>query len=164
MIQRIQSIYLVLVSLLSVSLFFLPVSIKIIPANTSLNIPEDTFYKMDLYGVTKFETNKPVSVTNDYFLLLINAATAAISAAVVFLYRNRKVQIKFCRLLLLLTAAFIVIDFYYSEAIGKEYVSDVNVVYQAGSYFPILQIILVILAIKTIKKDEKLIQSADRIR
>ena len=164
MIQRIQTLYLIITILLSGSLFFLPLSIKIIPHTSSQDTTLKVAYMMNIYGVTKYENDKPVSHTKDFFLLLLNASTALISIAAIGLYKKRKVQIKLNRLSLLLVTAFMVLDFYFSDAMGYEITANIKPEYQAGSYFPLLQIILLMITTRAIKKDDDLVRSAERIR
>ena len=68
------------------------------------------------------------------------------------------------RLSILLDGIFVAVVFYLSDSIGKEYNSNASPMYLAGTYFPILQIILLLMALRGIKKDEELVRSADRIR
>ena len=164
MIQRIQSVYLLIVVLLSALLFFLPISTKIIPANPEKNISKDVTYKTDLYGIEKFENGTPVSSSSNFILLIFNIATGLVSAYIIFLYRKRRLQMNLTRLCILFASAFIAVDFYFSDALGKEYGTDYKTMYLSGSYFPIIQIILLVMAMRAIKKDEELVRSADRIR
>ncbi|HKR04913.1 MAG TPA: DUF4293 domain-containing protein [Bacteroidia bacterium] len=164
MIQRIQSIYLLAVVLLSVLLFFLPISTKIIPADPAKEILKDITYKTDLYGVEKYENGTLVSASSNFLLMILNVATGFLSAFIIFLYRKRLLQMKLTRLCILFITAFIVVDFYFSDALGKEYGDGYQTMYLSGSYFPIIQVILLVMAMRAIKKDEELVRSADRIR
>lgn len=164
MIQRIQSLYFLLVVLLSVSLFFLPLSIKVIPVNSSPGISSSISHKMTIYGITKYEDHKAISTATDYSLVAISMALCLICLAVIFMFKKRKLQIKLSRFALLLCTVFIVVNFFYSDGMSKESAVGIPVKYQAASYFPILQIILLIMAIRAIKKDDELVQSAERIR
>jgi hypothetical protein len=60
--------------------------------------------------------------------------------------------------------AFIAYVFFVSDSLGKEYGSGYKTMYLAGSYFPIIEVILLVLSIRAIKKDDAMVQSADRIR
>jgi len=164
MIQRIQSIYFLIVVLLAVLLFFLPISTKIIPVNPAKNISKDLTWKTDLYGTKKFENGTLVSNSANYVLLLLSVATGALTAIIIFLYRKRMMQMMLTRLCILITTTFIAVDFFFSDALGKEYGADYKTIYLSGSYFPIIQIILLVMAVRAIKKDEELVRSADRIR
>ena len=164
MIQRIQSVYLLIVVILSVLLFFLPISTKIIPVDLSKNISKDISYKMNLYGTEKFENGSLTSSDSNLVLLILNLAAGITSLVIILLYRKRIMQMKLTRLAILFTSAFIVVDFYFSDALGKEYGEAYKPMYLSGSYFPVIQLILLVMAMRAIKKDEDLVRSADRIR
>lgn len=163
MIQRVQSFYLLLTVLLSVLLFFLPISSKIIPANASTNTTEIS-YKVKLTGVEKYEGGKLVSMDSKPALLIINLATGLLSLIIIFLFKNRKLQMKLCRLCVLFCGCFLVLGFYFSDSMGRVEGPDIKPMYLSGSYFPILQIVLLVMALRAIRKDDDLVQSADRIR
>jgi len=164
MIQRIQTLYLIIVVVLSVLIFFLPVSTKIIPANPAKNISKEITFRTDVYGTKKYENGTLVSSSSNFLLLVLNTGTCVISGLVIFLYRKRILQMKLARLSVLLVSAFIAIDFYFSDSLGNEYGTDYKTMYLSGSYFPIIQVILLVMAIRAVKKDEELVRSADRIR
>jgi hypothetical protein len=164
MIQRIQSLYLLIVVLLSVALFLVPVSSKIISLKDSPGFKKEISYKITVYGIEKFENGISSAITPNYFLFIINSALCFCSLTIIFLYKNRKSQMMLTRLSILLAGIFIAIDFYFSDSVGKEFSPDVNPMYLAGTYFPILQIILLMMALRGIKKDDELVRSADRIR
>ena len=106
MIQRIQSVYLLIVVLLSVLLFFLPVSAKIIPADPAKNIAKDITYKTDLFGIEKYENGALVSSSSNFVLTILNIATGFLTALVIFLYRKRLLQMKLTRLCILFHISF----------------------------------------------------------
>lgn len=164
MIQRIQSLYLLAVILICIGLFFLPVSSRIIPANPAGGVAEGISFKMDLTGISKYEGSKPALVTPNYVLLALNVALGLLATAVIFMYNNRVLQMKLTRFGIILASAFIAVDFYFSDAMGKEYGDEFKTMYLIGSYLSVLQIIFLLLALRAIKKDQDLVQSADRIR
>jgi hypothetical protein len=132
MIQRIQTVYLLLVFGLMVTMPFLPVvTIKI---NDTLS-----------FDLKLWET--------------LLAAFAALTA--VFLYKNRKIQLIVCYSilgLLLLSYEFIFLDLWVNTQ------GEGLLLFKAPIVFPFFAIILDILAIVSIQKDEKLVRSADRLR
>lgn len=164
MIQRIQSLYLVAVILICVSLFFLPISSRIIPANPAGGVAEGVSFKMDLTGISKYGGNRPVAVSSNYVLLALNVALGLLAMAIIFMYSKRVLQMKLTRFGVILASAFIAVDFYFSDAMGKEYGDQFKTMYLIGSYLYVLQIVFLLLALRAIKKDQDLVQSADRIR
>lgn len=134
MIQRIQSIYLTLTSLVLLGgLFF---------------YPHRLFYNAEEINVFKHPL---------MFLLL--ALTALAPLIVVFLYKKRQLQFVFNRLLILILFLFLTLHF-----IGyvKLETATANQVAPLISY--LIAVILLVLANKAIKRDEDLVRAADRIR
>jgi peptidoglycan/LPS O-acetylase OafA/YrhL len=132
MIQRIQTVYLLLIFGLMLTMPFLPVA--------TIKISEILSFDLKLW-----ET-----------LLAAFAALAAI-----FLYKNRKTQLIVCYAimgLLLLSYVFIFFDLWINTQ------EEGLLQLKAPVVFPLFAIILDILAVVSIQKDEKLVHSADRLR
>jgi hypothetical protein len=88
---------------------------------------------------------------------ILSVIAGAIALATIFLFKNRKLQLKLCYLgifltLVLLTLYFLEINNFYSG----------NIALWAIFYFAIL--VSFILAVQGVRKDEKLIRSMDRFR
>jgi len=141
MIQRIQSIYLLLTVLISASLFYLPL----------FELPSAT-------GTAPRE----FMVTSNALLLVLSSAIGLLSFIDIFIYRKRNVQARVCRLILILIFVMIALLFYTSDTISSGL--DQKVVFKIGTYLPLLQVLFVFLAHRGIKKDEQLVRSADRLR
>src|SRR5690242_9930125 len=142
MIQRVQTIYLLLVVLISGLLFLLP-AFDLLPAS-----PADAV-------ATGF------LITNNSFLLILNCAIGCIAFVTIFLYKKRKTQIKACNLEMILICVLVGLLFYTADTL-----SGVNkqVHYKVGTYLPLLQLVFTFLAMRGIKKDDELVRSADRLR
>lgn len=103
--------------------------------------------------------------TQNTFLLSIGAIVAAL---VMFFsitrYKNRMTQVKLNALFSLLTAATLVGSYVYTSKANQLF--DPNLVgnYLPGFYLPIVAMLNNFLANRFIRKDEKLVRSADRIR
>jgi len=149
MIQRIQTIFLLLVSAsLVVSLF--------LPFGTVVSINEtgqSTIQSFTAFGVPAF---RPIC-----FIISTLLATV-IPLITIFLYRNRKLQIRFCLLedvlLLPVIASLIIYKEMYFEGVELN-----NFVWFLVVSF-LLPYLFNLFALLAIKKDEKLIRSLDRIR
>lgn len=144
MIQRIQSIWLLLAAIAVLCLLFVPVLISIVGGNTHI---------LNGYGIS----NQPTNV-----LLLVSIVLAAlISLLNIFNFRNRKLQIRIASLNILLILG---LSFWFSQLAkhlpGGIEKSDIGF----GLFLPLLAVIFTLLAIRGIKHDEKLIRSADRLR
>ena len=133
MIQRIQTIYLLLIACLMSVVVFVPV------AGT-------------------------LSEIGEWCLLGVSAITAILSCIAIFLYKNRKRQIRFCRLITGLLVVFYLVLFLsnLSFPLNLSFLQDYG--FQYTVCFPLIALLFGFLAIKGIKKDEKLVRSADRLR
>jgi len=147
MIQRIQSVYLLLVLLLSVALFF--VDIYSVEATNVANTS-------GLTGLQQF------SLFSNGIFVLLNSLTGLFALAIIFLYKNRNLQIRLSNLAMLITCVFIGTIFYFADHAKTNVESIVH--YSAGCYFPLIQLVFTFLAMRAIKKDELLVRSADRLR
>ena len=156
MIQRIQTIFLVLVVILGIVSSFLPIlGFSGYEADFIMN-----HYKtIAVEDATIISKNMGVGVLQGIVLL--------VAIATIFLYKKRSLQMKLGKLNLLLITAQITAIVLYSdvvkEAIGPN-VEDVLVSFKIGAIIPVLSLILTYLAIRFIKKDDALVRSADRLR
>lgn len=157
MIQRIQSVYLFLASLILSISFFFPIA-EFIGVKDSL-----------VLYVYKVVSLVPGS-TNIYDLMFVMPLLAMVSLVVVFsfvtifLYKNLSGQLKIIRFLMLLIAVMIgVIFLYYYDILELASGAMPNFV-QVGAFAPLLSLIFLFLAYKGVLKDLKKIRSADRLR
>ena len=86
-------------------------------------------------------------------------AVVALSAIItIFLYKKRKIQVRICyAMLVLLVLAYIIYLIVNLESLSLTEMSYTFI-------FPFISIIFTYLAIRGIKKDEKLVRSLDRLR
>ena len=157
MIQRIQSVFLALVFLLGMVLFVSPV--------LSFTSYENTFL-MNAYHTINSVDNTVVS--KNIGIGAMQGLVALLALVSVFLYKKRQLQIKLCKLNILLVAIQIAAIVLYID-VAKETISptspnDVLIGIKYGAIFPIFSLIFLYLSIRFIKKDEDLIRSADRLR
>ena len=87
-----------------------------------------------------------------------NCLIAFFAFITIFLYKNRPLQIKLSQGVLLLLILSCVMIAYYIK------VSPADIIYKYPIVFPIIAIVFNLLAIYSIKKDEKLVRSLDRLR
>jgi glucan phosphoethanolaminetransferase (alkaline phosphatase superfamily) len=80
----------------------------------------------------------------------------------IFKYRNRIYQMKLNRLVIFLNVILTGGIFFFAYQIENS--TGVKASYGAGAIFPLIAIVLIFLANSFIKKDEKLVRSADRLR
>ena len=152
MIQRIQSVYLFLVFVISVVMLFVPIS------NYELN---DNSRLMPHSGQLNL-------LTNGYYLgFIIEILIMMLILFTIFRFKNRKQQIKLCWLIIILLIVLLIYCFFGITFFTFGYAlmfSLKNVHYLIGFYLPFISIVLCILAIRAIKKDDELVRAADRLR
>ncbi len=143
MIQRIQSVYLLLVMLLSAALFF----VNIYSIEASIGATP---------GLQQF------TVTSNTIYLILNCVSGLFALITIFLYKNRNLQVRLSNLNMLFMCIFTGTVFYFADHGKTDPASIVH--YGIGSYFPLIQLVFTFLAIRAIRKDEQLVRSADRLR
>jgi hypothetical protein len=145
MIQRVQSLYLFLVTVLSAVLFLVPLfSIQSFAAATE-----------------PAGAQTPFMINTNSFLLILNCAIGAVAFISIFLYRKRVTQIKACNLTMILICVFVGLLFYTADTLNG---MNQRVQYQFGTYLPLIQLVFTFLALRGIKRDEELVKSANRLR
>jgi glucan phosphoethanolaminetransferase (alkaline phosphatase superfamily) len=160
MIQRIQTLYLSLAATLSVFLFFTDIVFKI-----SANPTEKVSYKMDLEKVSKInQTNVVETIETTPINAGLNILVLACVLFCILQFKKRHLQMKLCRLLLMLILILVVLIFYQTDRVFPAETATYKTIYWVGAYIPVIQLILIYLARLSIKKDEELVRSVDRIR
>jgi len=143
MIQRIQTIYLFLASIVSGGLIFV---------FNLWNTIKEKIFVVDLFSREVF-TLKVIP-----FMFIMSAI---LSLVAIFLFKNRKLQFVVGRIIIMINLFLLGLLIYLSLNLsGETSVSEKGI----GMFLPILAILLVVLANKAIKKDEDLIKSVDRLR
>lgn len=155
MIQRIQSLYLLMTTLLS--LLFLKGSF--------LNFIEKsgTVIKITFNGILRdtsgqgfglIEKLLPVSA----FIILI----PVFSLVTIFIFKNRKIQLWLALSVIILIVGFIFVSLYYSWFVITEYGAEIVPGFKMA--IPVLMLVFAILAYRGIRKDDNLVKSYDRLR
>ncbi len=140
MIQRVQSLWLLAASACA----FLTLKFSFFSGNKLIN-NQKIFLSL-------------TAVTN-ILLLILTIAVAIASLVIIFLYKDRKMQIR----LDIVTAIIAILNIvlYFSET--KKFLPNEGK-YDITAFLPFLVPICLILAAKGIYKDQKLIKSVDRLR
>jgi len=144
MLQRIQTLYLLVSCLLSGLIVFLTAF--------WINNKGTAYYLLDLLNEYDWKLKSlPVA-----FVL-----SAILSLITLFLYKNRKQQITFNRFNIVVNFYLLGIIVYHLLIVsGESQISEKGI----GLFIPVLVIVLLVLANKAILKDEKLVKSVDRLR
>jgi hypothetical protein len=144
MIQRIQSLFLLLVVLLSGLMLILPV------------------YELQSVPPAAGEAVKQFTIAGNALLMIINGTVGVLCFVAIFLYKSRSFQIRLCNLSLLLTCVLTGLLFFVADTMSSGMSQHVE--YKYGSYVPLIELLLIYLSIRFIKRDEALVRSADRLR
>ncbi len=158
MIQRIQSLYLLLVTASLVCLFFLPF------ASVTLVADAASFKILHLMDIAVYQNSVEKIKTAIYLPVILNTILLAISIVAIFIYKNRKIQMMLCKVMLLLLSVFTALMFYNAETLNANDGSTTKIIYHAGTYMPVICLVLAYMAYHAIKKDDELVKSADRLR
>lgn len=146
MIQRIQSIFLLLASLATFGLFGLPF------ASTPNAVGQSS-----LFGDTIYNLNDSIP------LMIIFGVGGLLAFGAIFLFKNRKLQSNLGRFALIanIIGLVLAIILFYQDmnTLGATEPSD-----EAGVYMPFIAVVFLGLALRFIGKDEKLVKSMDRLR
>ncbi|MDY8134378.1 DUF4293 domain-containing protein [Aquimarina sp. 2201CG5-10] len=136
MIQRIQTIYLLLAAAISGGLgMYLP-------------------YGLDSNKIDLYATEKPL-------IMGMLVGSAVLSLIAIFLFNNRKLQFVLGRVNIILNFILLGVFVYWSPIVsGETFVSEKGI----GMIIPIISIVLLVMANRAIKKDENLVKSVDRLR
>ncbi|RAJ85930.1 uncharacterized protein DUF4293 [Chitinophaga dinghuensis] len=147
MIQRIQSLYLLLAA---------GAGVGVLCSN--------------LWKATLSAAEQPifVSATNNYLMYVLYIIIILIAFASIFLYKKRQLQFRLTVIDILLTLGGIAYQYYLVSKEANALVSSGKTIqsasYLPASFLPIVMVVLLFLAAKGIRKDEKLIKSLDRLR
>lgn len=152
MIQRKQTLFLIISIIFSIVCLCLPVGYF----RSGTGMTEQALYNLWL----KAADGSCTFSTSILFALLI--ITCTISIATIFMYHNRKKQIRMCFLNIVILiawyAAYFTIGFITGNGDNTEFRISVT------AAFPAISLILNVMARKAVIADEELIKSADRIR
>ncbi len=138
MIQRIQTIYLLLVSIACIAFIFIPFG--------GMRTAE---------GVVEFWSVKKVVP-----IMIATIVVAIVALASIFLYQNRKNQLKVVMANIVFSVVLIgLFIFGLTQHIGFN-----NYVFGIGAIIPVFILLFNVLAYGSIKSDENLVKSMDRLR
>lgn len=150
MIQRIQTIYLLLISICFTLILFFPI------AEINDNI----------LSVWSLKSSIGVVLSPTYYLGLLSLMIATISLVTIFLYTKRMLQNKLCVAMFIMIILFLSLMFFiYPEFVFyKMFGKDAVINFSIYSIIGVLPLAFVMLANKAILKDEKKVRAADRLR
>lgn len=154
MIQRIQTVYLLIIVALMIATLFLPLTV--------LQVGE-SLCSFDASGISTMLTDQPELLYPTWGLFALTAIIALISLITIFLYRKRILQIRLCIFNAILMLGFYGLYAFYVWTVSKD-LGDVDITGKIALTFPFISLILNYLAIRNIGTDEALVRSLDRLR
>ncbi|ULQ56572.1 DUF4293 domain-containing protein [Flavihumibacter rivuli] len=123
-----------------------------------------TMAKVPLFHATLSDgSSRNFLATENLLAFALIVGIACMSIIAIFLYKNRPTQYKLAISGALLSIVVIGLQVYYIEAFKKS-TPITQGTYQWGGLLPIAMMILLFMASGSIRKDEKLVKSLDRLR
>jgi len=156
MIQRIQSLYLFVVAVACTLLFFFPMIDYIDPGKGTYKLFATGMKSYsDLPGLLFFWETLP--------LLVLVIASLVMALITIFLYKKRRNQFQLVNINVLLNVVLVALVFLlYSRIFENRLQIPSN--YQFGMYIPLISLVFLVLASRSIRKDEAMVKSSDRLR
>ena len=155
MLQRVQTIWLFFATAAIFSLFLFPY-LQVLNA-------DGTAKALKVTGVYQNINDQVVQTEPFLALTIATVVVGLLPFLIIFFYRNRKKQINLCYLTIVIILGF---SFWLVQT-AKNALGDITLQfgnYGIGVILPSLAILFIILALRGIRNDEKLIRSADRLR
>lgn len=141
MIQRIQSIWLLIVAITAFAT-----------------------YTLTLYtGKLANGALRPFLLADNFLLTILIIMLGVLAIVCIFLFKNRKLQFRLSVLGVILSIVYIFIEYLKVEEFKKAN-NILSGSYQPGALLPLVMIIFYFLAARGIYRDEKLVKSVDRLR
>lgn len=160
MIQRIQTIFLVLMIGCMSAFLYLPIWGKMDVDTGEIHQIKAFYHEQLTEGDTIYIYEyMPYALAGVLASMII-----LISLVEIFKYKNRVVQMKLGMLNSLLIAAVLGVLMWFIFSGQKEWLPAIAGKFGAGLFMPVIAMILNRMAIRWIKKDEDLVRSVDRIR
>ena len=153
MIQRIQSIYLFLVAILNSLLFILPLNEMVSGSH---------ILRLSIFGLSDITDHGNILIVDLFPLLVIVSVSILLSLVGIFLFKNRKIQMRLSMYTSILGLGTTFLTFFYAYQITSTNSTELG--FSVGLLLPIISSIFAFLAFRAIKRDDKLIKSVDRIR
>lgn len=164
MIQRIQTLFLLIAFLAIILLFFFPIADITEFTQIQSDTLETDYYELSATGFIDPSPNTipqlsayaflPISIILIMLLILIGYT--------IFQYKNRMHQLKLVKMGIFLNIILVAGIFLNYPKLFID--SQIEIEPGPGTYFPLISLIFLVIAYRYILKDEKLVKSVDRLR
>lgn len=155
MIQRIQSLYLLTIVILSGFTLLTPVA-------DFVNQAQGLHYLLGFKGIYLLQPKGNIFESSAWALAAIATIVPVISLITIFLYKNRINQIRLSVINMFLIIGYYILLFVYVWFASQRLNAEWSL--RFATAIPLINLILNYLAMGAIGKDEKLVKSLDRIR
>jgi uncharacterized membrane protein YhaH (DUF805 family) len=164
MIQRIQTLFLGLAVIALIVMAFYPVT----SITEFTTIQSDTL-ETDYYGLSLLGFSDPSPESTPHMnplafvpLIIIVLAMLALIVYAVFRFKQRLHQLKLVKISIFLNIILVAGIFLNYPKLFTE--ANTRMEIGPGAYFPLISLVMLVIANRYILKDEKLVRSADRLR
>lgn len=151
MIQRIQTLFLLAVTVLS--------GLLLTGDLVNLKAGSGTLFSLGFPGLAD---NEGELLQRLWPMTVLLALVPMLAIVAVFLYKKRSIQMRLTMLVLLLSVGTIILGAFYILMFDRKI--DVTVVWKVRAVFPLVSAILAWLAYRGIMKDDLIVRSYDRLR
>jgi len=155
MLQRIQTVYLLAIVVLSGIVVFSPLA-------DLINKADNLFYLIDFKGISLVQQTGNVIESRVWGLNSVSLVVPILALITIFSYKNRLKQIRLTVINMVFMVSFYIFMILYLWPACERLHADWHL--RIVSVFPLVNLIFSYLAIGSIGKDEKLVKSLDRLR
>jgi len=155
MIQRIQTVYLLAIVILSGFIIFSPVA-------DLMNNIDKLIYLVDFKGISLVQPTGNIIESNIWGLTSVSTVVPILALITIFSFKNRVKQIRLTVINMFFMIAYYAFLLLYLWPACDRLHTDWHL--RIVAVFPLVNLILSYLAIGAIGKDEKLVKSMDRLR
>ena len=164
MIQRIQTLFLIVAFISTILLFFYPVANITEYTQVKSETLETDYYELSATGFYDPSPDSIPQLSRYVFvpLIIIIIMVLVLIVYTIFRYKNRLHQLKLVKMSIFLNIVMIAAIFLNYPKLFID--SQIDIEPGLGAYFPLISLIFLLLANRYILKDEKLVKSTERLR
>lgn len=164
MIQRIQTLFLLIAFIATVLLFFFPVANITEFTQVQSELLETDYYELNATGFNDPSPNSSPLMNGYVFfpVIVILIMELILIGYTIFRYKNRMHQLKLVKMGIFLNIILVAGIFLNYPKLFID--SQIEIEPGLGTYFPLVSLIFLVMAYRYILKDEKLVKSVDRLR
>lgn len=153
MIQRIQTAFLIIATILLVFMVFMPIASVVRPT-------DEVVFELGFKGLES--ANGVQEPFTSYPMSILVLLCLAICITTIFLFKRRMLQIRLCVVNIVLLLGLQGLSYYFAQVAQSSI--DGSLSFSLIFVFPLISAILVFLALRAVARDEALVRSLDRLR